>query len=113
MELAHRIAWELKNNGPVPDGKCVLHHCDNPPCVNPNHLFLGTHAANMLNMVEKNRQARGEQNGRRKLTEVDVLRIRRGYYADLTTKEIAKKLGVSCRTIQKVLRGVAWKHVTP
>jgi len=114
-ELAHRIAWELKNNGPVPDGKCVLHHCDNPPCVNPNHLFLGTNADNVRDRDKKNRQAhqRGEQHGRHKLTDVDVLRIRRGYYADLTPKEIAKKLGVSCWTIYRVLSGVSWKHVTP
>jgi len=113
MELAHRIAWELKNNGPVPDGQCVLHHCDNPPCVNPNHLFLGTNAANMLDMVEKDRQARGEQHGESKLTEVDVRQIRRWYDAGMTKTEIAKKFGVSRSTIYRALSGVNWKHVTP
>lgn len=80
-------------------------------CVNPDYLFLGTNAENSADMVKKN--ARGEQNGRRKLTEVDVLRIRRGYYADMAPKEIAKKLGVSCMTIYLVLRGVTWKHLSP
>jgi len=113
MEQAHRIAWELKNNGPVPDGKCVLHECDNPLCVNPDHLFDGTHADNMLDMVEKDRQPRGEQHGGHKLTEEDVRQTRRWYDAGgMTPKEIAKTLGVSYWTIYDVLRGVTWKHVT-
>jgi len=119
LALAHRVAWKLEY-GRIPDGLidygwaplCVLHKCDNPLCVNPDHLFLGTHAANMLNMVEKNRQARGEQHGGHKLTEVDVRQIRRDC-AGMTLREIAKKFGVySHSTIYKVLRGVTWKHVT-
>jgi len=113
VELAHRIAWELKNNGPVPDGQCVLHHCDNPPCVNPNHLFLGTNADNVRDRDKKNRQARGEQLPQHKLTDDDVRQIRRDYADDMTPKEIAKKFGVLPPAIYKVLRGVNWKHVTP
>ncbi len=113
VEKAHRIAWELKNNGPIPDGQCVLHHCDNPICVNPDHLFPGTNADNVRDRDGKNRQACGEQLPQHKLTEVDVLRIRRGYYTGMTTKEIAKKLGVSCVTIYYVLRGDTWKHLPP
>jgi len=120
MLLAHRVAWKLEY-GRIPDGLidygwaplCVLHKCDNPPCVNPNHLFLGTHAANMLDRDEKNRQPRGEQNGQSKLTDDDVPRIRRDYADDMTMKEIAKKFGVWPSTIYYVLRGVTWKHVTP
>lgn len=59
---AHRVAWEI-TYGPIADGMCVLHKCDNPACCRPDHLFLGTYADNNRDMKKKGRTARGEQNG--------------------------------------------------
>lgn len=72
---AHRVAWVLAN-GPIPDGLHVLHRCDNPPCCNPAHLFLGAHRENIADMVRKRRHAYGEKNGLAVLTVEQVRAIR-------------------------------------
>ena len=72
MIVASRFAWELFN-GPIPDGLCALHNCDNPPCVNPSHLFLGTREKNNEDMVLKDRQSKGEHRPQHKLTLDQVL----------------------------------------
>jgi hypothetical protein len=109
---AHRMAWEL-TNGPIPPGLSVLHRCDNRPCVNPGHLFLGTQADNMRDMALKGRHhgsgVRGERQGLARLTEAAVRQIRR---SDLSNAILAIRFGVDAGTISKVRRGRTWRHVT-
>lgn len=103
---AHRAAWIL-TYGAIPKGLCVLHHCDHPWCMNPNHLFLGTNADNVADRVCKDRSARmrGEENPRAKLIESDRLEIRRLYKeANLYQREIAEMFGVAQTTISRVVR---------
>ena len=107
---AHRAAWELAN-GPIPDGLFVLHACDNPPCCNTAHLFLGTKADNNADMYSKGRAALGSRNGHAKLTESNVREIRALLASGLLQREIAERFGVTQTTISPLLRGVTWKHV--
>ncbi len=94
---AHRVSWELYN-GKISGDMNVLHRCDNPLCVNPDHLFLGTHLDNARDRVEKCREARGERHGRSKLTddEVDDIRL---LYDSMTKKEIGSIFNVSERHV--------------
>ncbi len=104
---AHRLAWEWANE-PIPAGLCVLHRCDNPSCVNPSHLFLGTHKENALDRDQKRRRRppAGEANGRAKLLEADVRAIRS---SPLPNKELAVIYGVRRETIRAARAGVTWK----
>lgn len=108
----HRLA-HLLLIGPIPDGLQVLHDCDNRPCVNPLHLFAGTNADNVADMIGKERQARGEINGHSILTVKDVLEIRQLYQAKkFSYAELAKMYGVSdFTTIRAVVKRRTWKHV--
>jgi hypothetical protein len=110
---AHRVAWELAN-GPIPDGLLVLHRCDTPLCVNPKHLFLGTHQDNMADMHAKRRgsKLRGEQKWNAKLTEDDVREIRAAYRNGNTSRrKLAAQFGMSRTHIGNIVRGEKWKHV--
>ncbi len=116
---AHRAAWESAV-GEIPPGLCVCHHCDNPPCCNPAHLFLGTHADNAADKIRKGRHARarsrleavpkqrGERNPKAKLTWLNVSAIRAQRLAGMKLGEIADAFGVDQSTISKIVNNHIW-----
>lgn len=111
---AHRISYEL-HVGQIPDGMVVMHECDNPLCVNPGHLRVGTQLENIKDRDTKGRQVpnhpKGESNGMRKLSETEVLSIRRLRSVGWTMTNIAARFGVSRTAISVILSGKYWKHI--
>ena len=115
-QLAHRVAWQLYR-GPIPHGAgyhgtCVLHRCDNPVCVNPDHLFLGSNADNAADKKRKGRARTtprlGEDHPAAKLNEQQVLAIR----ADKRGKhKLAREYDVSPSLIGQIKRRIAWRHI--
>jgi hypothetical protein len=108
--LAHRYAYELVF-GPIGGQLRVLHRCDDPSCVNPAHLFLGTIAENNADRNAKNRQARGETNGRAKLSEKQVRRVRRLNAGGVGQERLARRFGVHPKTIFQIVHGRTWRYV--
>lgn len=108
--MAHRHAWE-RRHGAIPPGQVVMHTCDRRPCVREAHLLLGSQAENIADMVVKGRQARGERNHRAKLTEVEVLEIRRRMSQGASGPELARQFGVSHGVIYGIKNGRIWTHV--
>jgi hypothetical protein len=106
----HRLAWELAN-GPIPDGLWVLHRCDNPPCCNPAHLFLGTQAENDADRTVKGRSSRGDHHPDSKLSEQVVPEIRRRFAAGEHARDLAVEYGVSSTTLWQAATGKTWRHV--
>lgn len=106
-ERVNRVSYRL-NVGEIPDGLFVCHHCDNPPCINPDHLFLGTQTDNMRDMASKGRSALGERNGQSKLTEKDIISIREmnGSY-----EQIAKLFCVDPSNISCIRSRKTWRHI--
>lgn len=129
-EFTHRVAWKIAN-GPIPEGVFICHHCDNPPCCNPKHLFEGTNADNMLDMRRKNRSAvglkngsftqperrpRGERAGSSKLTEDEVRRMRETYYRGGVTQErLSVRYGISqscvSAAVSRKAKRKTWTHI--
>lgn len=105
---AHRFSWELEN-GPIPAGLCACHRCDNPACVNPRHIFLGTHAENMKDMTDKNRLPNkgGEKNPNARLT-VKEVRLIRGLRGRQKQRVIAERFGISQAHVSGIFSGKAW-----
>jgi hypothetical protein len=110
LARAHRISY-LIFKGLIPKGKYVLHSCDNPICVNPHHLFLGTHDSNMEDCRKKGRMAKGEQNGRAVLTQQSIIQIFELQEKGWGCYKLARKFRVSHMAIRSVLLGITWKHV--
>jgi len=98
--LAHRFSWEL-HFGILPKNLLICHKCDNPACVNPEHLFMGTHKDNMEDMIAKNRDYHNK-----KLTDAQVLQI---YNSVNPAKNLAEKYNVHVATIHEIKRGVTYK----
>lgn len=108
--MAHRLSYEL-HYGSIPDGLWVCHHCDNPRCVNPAHLFLGTPADNTTDMIRKDRNARGEKQTNAKLTEAQVREILRLRNEGVGNIALAEQFGVGKTHISHIVTGRKWKHV--
>ncbi len=108
---AHRVSFEL-THGAIQAGAYVLHRCDNRLCVNPEHLFLGTHAENMHDMKQKGRagylRRAGEQNPSAKLTNTQAAEIRAMCSSGATQREAAAQFGVSQRAVWNIVNGVGY-----
>lgn len=111
---AHRVSWEL-HNGPIPDGLWVLHHCDNPSCVRPDHLYLGDAADNARDRARRARGRENRQNGRAnanaKLSEGDVRAILAALQAGATQMAVAERFGVKQAQISRIARRENWHHL--
>jgi hypothetical protein len=104
---AHRYVWEL-THGAIDPKLIVCHHCDNPGCVRPSHLFVGTNADNSRDMVTKKRHQFGTAQWQAKLNDEAVREIRN---SDESSAELERKFGVSRRTISMVRTNKTWRHV--
>jgi hypothetical protein len=105
--IASRVAWILTNGEILPD-LCVCHACDRPACCNPNHMFLGTHADNQQDKKRKNRQAKGEKNGRAKLLPGLVREI---IQSNAHPRDLATSYGVTENLIRLIKQRKIWRHI--
>lgn len=111
VEYAHRVSYTLYR-GDIPGGKQVNHHCDNPGCVNPTHLYAGTKADNTADARKRDRLSVGEDHPDSKLNREQVIEIRQRYNAeDISERALAKDYPVSNSQIHNIVSGKRWKHV--
>jgi hypothetical protein len=115
---AHRFALELKLGRILKPGEQANHHCDNPPCCNPDHLFLGNNQLNIKDMLNKGRNnpmdhsCPGEKNGRAILTDAKVREIWRLRKTGLSYSRIAKEMGCKKHHVAFIIQGKTWRHIT-
>jgi len=110
--LTHRVSWVM-HHGSIPEGMLVCHHCDNPSCVRPDHLFLGTNADNVQDMIAKKRHAHGEQAPWSKVTKAQVIEIRQRYASGIISQySLAKEYDINHATISAIVRRLIWDHVS-
>ena len=112
VTYAHRVSYSL-TFGAIPDGLHVCHRCDNPSCVRPDHLFLGTHQDNMNDRDQKGRTGTGAKVGRPQKFTPEQIRMIRTEHAEtgLASRPLARKYGVNRKTMQRILKGELWKYV--
>lgn len=108
IDYAHRVSYILAH-GEIFEELCVLHHCDQPDCCNPKHLFLGTNVDNMKDRDNKGRCAVGERSGQAKLTQEMVNDIRRKYCSGEKIPDLANEYNVASETIRMIVRNEKWK----
>lgn len=114
--LAHRVSWEI-HNGPIPEGLIVCHKCDNRPCVNPRHLFLGTQLDNMRDMDAKGRRVtvcnprKGETHPCAKLTPKEVVEIRQLVAQGISQRKVGRMFGIGQQSVGDIVHRKIWKHV--
>lgn len=111
---AHRLIWHLIY-GRIPDGLFICHHCDNRPCCNPRHLFLGNHLANMKDAANKGRlkppDNRGERHGMSKLIDSDIVKIRSLAKFGFFQKDIALQFKIDPSAVSIIVRRKRWQHI--
>ena len=107
QRLAHRFSYEVMHGGPIPKGLVVRHRCDNPPCVNPAHLELGTHADNMRDKVARGRQRRGPAMSKLTIEQVRTIRAA----PDGTVARLARGFGITPQTASRIRNGHSWTGI--
>jgi hypothetical protein len=107
---AHRLSFAM-HFGSIPETLCVLHRCDNPPCVRPDHLFLGTRAENNEDKLQKRRHAYGSGHAHAKMTEEQILEIRAKFASGISQAELASQYGLGRPAINLIVRRKVWKHL--
>jgi hypothetical protein len=104
---AHQLSYEMFK-GPIPDDLCVLHTCDQKPCIQPVHLYIGTNGKNTQDALERGQHPIGERHGRTPLLEADVRMIRA---SDESHAELGRRYGVTPQSIAAIRYGKTWKHI--